>query len=266
MAMIMGSLFLLSSYADVPDRPFVWVDDENFKPLIYRDETGASKGIFYEVITEAFRRMNIPLKNRLYPWSRAQKIVLEGGADGMVTVYTRGRRRRFKATDPIVTVKEHVFTDKENPKFEKILDIRSLKELKHFILVDTVDAGWSRENLKGMHVIWVPTAESALNMIATGRADIYLMSNFTGPYLIKEQIEKNSPYKKGLENIVTGRYPIAKMDYRLLIRKDSPYVNIIDRFNATLRRMRRDGTYQKIIDRYKIDLEYRPTEKKDRKR
>lgn len=251
-------LFSLPVWAKLPDRPFLWADDEAFKPLIYRDTTGEPKGIFYEVLSEAFKRMHIPLQNQLYPWSRAQKIVKEGNADGMVTVYTKARQKFFQATDPIVTVEEHVLTSKYNPKLNKILTVHSVEDLKQFILVDTTGAGWSKEHLKNMHVIWVPTSQSALRMIATNRADIYLLSNFSAPYLIQEQIDKKDPLQEQLKTIVMGYYPITTMKYQLLIRKDSPYVSIIEEFNKVLHQMHKDGTYKKIIQQYKIDIRYKP--------
>jgi len=247
-------MFSLPTWAKLPDRPFLWADDEAYKPLIYRDSTGEAKGIFYDVLTEAFKRMHIPLQNQLYPWSRTQKIVQEGDADGMVTVYTKARQKIFKATDPIVTVEERIFTNKHNPKLSKILTVHSLADLKQFIIVDTADAGWSRENLKNMHVTWVPTAESALHMIAVNRADIYLMSNFSGPYFIKEQIEKNGPLHKQLKTVVMGKHPITTMKYQLLIRKKSPYVSIIDKFNKVLHQMHTDGTYQKILQKHQTNM------------
>lgn len=252
------TFFSLPASAKLPDRPFLWADDENFRPLIYRNTKGDSQGIFHDVLTEAFRRMHIPLQNQLYPWSRTQKIVKEGDADGMVTVYTKTRQKTFKATDPIVTVEEHIFTSKQNQKLHKILNIHSLSDLKSFVIVDTVDAGWSRENLKDMHVIWVPTAESALNMIASKRADIYLMSNFSGPYFIQGQIKKKGPLYEQLKEVVMGNYPLTTMQYQLLIRRDSPYVSIIKQFNKVLHQMHKDGTYNKIIQQYKIDMTYQP--------
>ena len=249
-------LLSLQVWAQPPSRPFVWADDEDYKPLIYRDENGKSAGIFYDVVTEAFRRMGVPLQNRLYPWSRAQKLVKEKKADGMVTVYTKSRQKFLVASEPIVTVEERVFVSKNNPKLREILSIDSIEGLKKFVIVDTIGAGWSKENLKGMKIIWVPTPESALNMVASGRADIYLMNNFTGPYFIKEQIKKGGPLHDKLQDVVMGRFPFAKMQYRLLIRKDSPYVKIVDKFNKTLREMRKDGTCGRIVQKYLIDMTY----------
>ncbi len=247
-------LWALPIWGASPDRPFQWVDDENFKPLIYRNRAGKPEGIFYDILTEAFRRMHVPLQNRLYPWSRTQKMVEEGKADGMVTVYTESRRKFLKATDPILTVQERVFVSRNNPKLKEILNIRTVDGLKRFVLAETMDSGWSKEHLKGMRIIWVPTAESALNMVASGRADIYLMSHITGPDFVRDQIRKGGPLQDELQKIVMGTYPFAKMEYRLLIRKDSPYATIIDQFNETLRRMHSDGTFEKIMKRYRSDM------------
>ncbi len=251
----MTALLSIPGWGEATDRPFYWADDENFEPLIYRNEAGKPEGIFYDVVTTVFARMQVPLRVDLYPWSRAQKMVREGEADGMVTVYTKRRQAFLAATDPIVTVEERVFANRNNPKIEEIMAVRSLEGLKKFVLVDTVDSGWSKENLKGMHVIWVPTPESALNMVASGRADIYLMSSYTGPCLVREQIKKGGPLRDRLKEIVMGAHPFTKMEYRLLIRKDSPHVGNIERFNRTLRRMRRDGIYDKLIARHRIEME-----------
>ncbi len=258
-------LFILSSAttcaAEYPNRPFEWVDDEDYKPLIYRDEKGKPKGLFHDVLTEVFRRMNIPLHIQLYPWSRAQKMVEIGLGDGMVTVYTPTRQKNFLATDPVLVVHEHVFTNKNNPRRNEILNARTINDLKKFIIVDTEGSGWSKENLKGMKVIWVPTAESALNMVASKRADIYLLNDYTGPYFIKAQIQKGGPLQNKLKELVMGDYPITTMEYRLLIRKNSPFAGIISHFNAILDQMHKDGTYQKIIKRYQIDIRYHPDRK-----
>lgn len=254
LAVVVIVLLMLPLWGKLPKRPFQWVDDENAKPLIYRNSTGESAGIFYDIVTEVFRRMDIPLKNRLYPWSRAQKMVEEGEADGMVTIYTKSRQKFLKATDPVLTVEERVFVSRDNPRLKEIQKIRSIDGLKRFILAETTDAGWSKENLKDMKIVWVPTAESAINMVAAGRVDIYLMSNYSGPDFVKDQIRKNVFLRDKLKKIVMGSRCITKMQYRLLIRKDSSYVNIIGRFNEILHQMYKDGTVNKIIQRYHDDL------------
>ena len=252
-------VFLLASSVwgeEFAKRPFFWADDENYKPLIYRNAAGKPEGLFYEIVTEVFKRMHIPLKVKLYPWSRAQKLVKEGVADGMVTTYTRERSKFLVATDPVLVVEERIFANRKNPKIDAIMRVRTFDGLKKYVFVDTIDAGWSKEHLKDARVIWVPTIESALNMIAAGRADIYLMNNFTGPSLLKDLIEKGGAFKKRYRDIVMGNHAYTHMAYRLLIRKDSPYASIVDRFNKTLCKMRCEGVYDKIVERYRTDTGY----------
>ncbi len=246
----MIALVMLPLYGKLPNRPFFWADDERFKPLVYQESAGVSKGILYEILKEAFKRMHIPLQNRLYPWSRVQKMVKEGSADGMVTLYTKARQQFLEASDPVVVLEEKVFTSRKNPKFKEIMEVRSIDDLAAFKIAETSNAGWSKERLKGMRIIWVSTPESALNMVALGRADIYLMSNYVGLTFVKDQIEKGGPLKEELKEIVMGSHPLEKMEYRLLIRKDSPYVEIIGRLNKVLHQMHRDGSYEKITNRY----------------
>ena len=244
------SLLGVELSAATPGRPFQWVDDEDFKPMIYRDASGESAGVFKNLMEEIFQRMKIPLECNLYPWSRVQKLIREGQADGMITVLTEKRKKYLKATEPLITMEERVFTNRHNPRLQQILAVRSLDDLRKFTLVETTGSGWSKEKFKGMKVIWVPTSVSAINMIAKGRADIYLMSNYTGPHFIREQIRKQGPLADKLKEIVMGPNPLAKIEYRLLIRKDSPYVDLIERFDHTLEKMRKDGSYRTIIQHF----------------
>jgi len=90
-------LLLIGAFAS-GSRPFIWVDDEDYWPAIYRSGEGAPAGIFNDILTEVFKRLGIPLKKAVYPWKRAQMMVKNGEADGMVTVYTKERAAYTVAT------------------------------------------------------------------------------------------------------------------------------------------------------------------------
>ncbi len=227
---------------------FHWVDDEDYPPLIYRGTDGKPAGIFYEIMTEAFHRLDIPLKVELYPWVRAQKIVAEGKADGMVTILTNERKPLFFGSDPVLLVCEHIFVNRNNPRIKEIMSIRSLKEIKPFKIVEVIGAGWTEENLKGYNITWVPNMDSAFNMLIKGRADIYMANSFVGAYFIKKKIKKGNAFSEGYKSIITNPYPLKTIAFRLLIRKDSPFARIIDDFNDTIHQMQMDGTIQHIIE------------------
>ena len=223
---------------------FRWVDDENYPPLIYLTEDGKPAGIFYEVMTEAFRRLNIPLKVELYPWVRAQKIVYEGKADGMVTVLTKERKKLFIWSVPILKVCEYIFTNKNNPHIKEIMSIQSLEEIKPFKIVEVIGARWTKETLKGFDITWVTSLESAFNMLAKNRVDIFLLNNFVGGYFLKERIKEKSPL---YGNIVVNKKPIKIIPFRLFVRKESQFARIIEDFNKAIYEMQKDGTIKHII-------------------
>ena len=138
-------LIIFSFANNTPNWPFIWADDANYWPAIYRDKNGKPAGIFNDILTEVFKRLNIPLKKAVYPWKRAQKLVKEKKADGMVTVYTKERQKFTVATDPIWEIPETLFFRRDNPKACQILKINSFKDLRKFTLVDTIGSGWSKQ-------------------------------------------------------------------------------------------------------------------------
>jgi polar amino acid transport system substrate-binding protein len=236
--------------AQTPDRAFKWMDDADYRPIIYLDKDNKPAGFWKDLMDEIFRRMDIPLHCELYPWKRTQKYVEEGLGDGMVTTMTTKRSARFKATDPLFVNSERVFARCDNPRIGQIMAVRSVADLKPFTIVETIGSGWSKEHFKELKVIWAPTYTAALNLLANGRVDIYVIGKEAGMMDIVNQIRKHSPYSDGLKKIIVGEHPLAEINFCLLIRKDSPFVNIIPKFNKTLRQLKEDGTYQKIYKSY----------------
>ena len=227
---------------------FYWVDDEDYPPLIYCGADGEPAGIFYEIMTEAFRRLGIPLKVELYPWARAQKILTEGAGDGMVTVLTNERKLYLIGSDPILLASEQIFANENNPRIDEIMAIRSLQELRPFRIVETIGSGWTEENLQGAEIIWVPDMDNAFLMLITNRADIYIANGFTGAYFIRKRVSIGDSFSEGYKHIITNPYPLNTVAFRLLIKDDSPYVGIIDDFNSIMHQMQLDGTIQRTIE------------------
>jgi len=243
------ALVLMCSSANADEKkPFHWVDDADYPPLIYRGADGKPAGIFYEIMTEAFHRLDIPLKVEVYPWSRAQKIVASGKADGLVTVLTDSRKQVFLGSDPILLASEHIFVNRNNPRIKEIMAIRSLKEILPFNVVEIIGSGWTKENLIGANIIWVPEMDNAFNMLIKNRADIFIANRFTGADFLKKKTREGGPYAEGYKNIVTNTHPLKTIAFRLLVQKDSSFVNIIDKFNETIHQMQLDKTIQNILE------------------
>ena len=247
-------LLVLINISEAGKRPFIWADDEDYCPAIYRDANGKVAGIFNDILTEAFKRLGIKLKKGVYPWKRAQKLVKEKKADGMVTVYTKERRKFMVASKPIWYIKETIFFRRDNPKACKMLKINSFEDMKDLVLVETIGSGWAKEQYEKhgiKNVVWVPTIESAFNLLAKGRVDAYMMFNLNAySMLLKRQEAQEGPLKDGYQQIIAIAPPFTALPFRLLIRKDSPYANIIDKFNKVIEEMEKDGTYKRIKMKY----------------
>ncbi len=232
-------------------KPFIWVDDEDYKPYIYRGSDGKPQGVFKDIMTEIFKRLKIPLKSYVYAWPRTQTMLKSGKADGVITVYTKKRMKFLKATDPVLVIHEKILARKDNPKIKQILNIKKVEELKKFKVVDTIAAGWAKEHYKNFpNVIWAPTFANVFLMIANGRADIYVVPELPAIAGINEQIKKYPQYAKNLKKLIISKNSLADLKFRLLIRKNSPYVKIIPKVNAVLKQMKKDGSYERILKKY----------------
>jgi len=244
---LMGTISLQAQKQQV----FRWYDDEDYRPYIYKDANGSARGIFKDLMEEIFRRLNIPLECRLYPWKRTQVFVHSGRADGMVTVATKKRLQTMVSTDPLVTSGEKIFARRDNPKIDEIMNIRTIEEMKPFKVVEVIGAGWAEENFKDLpHLIWVPKLSSALYMLANGRVDIYVMNEFSGIELINSMLKKPSPFRENFRKIVASPHTLEEFNYSLLINKNSPWASLVPKINATLKEIKKDGTYDRIMKKY----------------
>ncbi|MCJ8319161.1 MAG: transporter substrate-binding domain-containing protein [Colwellia sp.] len=231
-------------------QPFIWVDDQDYEPYIYFNSNMQVAGIFHEIMTAVFAKMDIPLSYQLYPWSRAQKLITIGRADGMITIPTKERLAYLVASDPIIQVGMKVHYNKSNTKRANIAKVSSLKELHSFVLIDYQGDGWAESNLRDYNVMWAPNYTSAVMMIAANRGDIFLDDPISIKYHIKKQIELNSVLGDKLLLIEQGEHVIFSAPHCLMISKESTYLSILKEFNAALQAIKDNGEYDKIISKY----------------
>lgn len=249
--MILVAMIAMASAAG--NRPFVWADDEAYWPAIYRGKDGKPAGIFNDVLTEVFKRLHIPLEKSVYPWKRAQQLVKSGQADGMVTFYTRERKTFSVATEPVWNIGETLFFRRDTSKACKILKINSFDQMRGLTLVDIQGAGWSKEEYKAhgiKDIVWVPTVESAFNMLAKGRVDAFIMFDLNAYNILSRKRTTSDVLQKGYQNIVAITPTFALLPFRLLIQKHSPFAGRVDEINRVLEAMQKDGTYQRILQKY----------------
>jgi len=223
----------VTHYHSIP--PFSWSDDKN-----------VMHGIFIDVLDEALhRRLGIPLVHLGYPWVRAQKMVMDGEADAFCTVPTPERRAyTVISEEPIMTVTFRIYAQRNNPAMDRLKKVKSLDDLKGFLIAAYIGSGWARDKLAGMQVDWAPNPDSVLMKIASGRNDVYIDAS---------EVQRKRITALGLEEkLVELPQVIDTQSYNLCIRKTSHYRTILPKFDKVLRQMRHDGSLAAIYRKYDV--------------
>ena len=130
------------------------------------------------------------------------------------------------------------------------MKINEISELQGFTLVGYLGDGWAEQNLKDYDIKWAKTLQQALKMLAMNRADIFIQGRIITKYNIKQIMNDEANKNIPVNRIVDSSHNLNTVNLSLMIRKDSPYVSIIDRFDQIMQVMQKDGTLQWIYDKY----------------
>jgi polar amino acid transport system substrate-binding protein len=118
---------------------FFIADSMEGAPFKSVNSKGKPDGIFYAIVSSAFRHMKVPLKYEAYPWKRAQMLVKTKHADALITVPTPDRLEYLAANrEPVFIAKTKIFTQRDNPNIKKIKSANSLDDLKGLKIIDFI--------------------------------------------------------------------------------------------------------------------------------
>lgn len=216
---------------------------ENFPPFSWREDD-QMQGILIDVVNEAVQaRMGIPVSHEGYPWARAQRMVKSGEADAFVTIPTPERKEYTKASnEPVITTKVTLFTNINHERMEEFKNIKVIADLKSFRLVDYIGNGWAHENLSGFNVDWSPHMNNVLHKLAHNRGDLFAQVSQVTRYTIKQL---------GLEDVIVEIPTVLdSATFNLCIGHNSPFINIIPKFDEIMNDMRNDGKLHEIYATY----------------
>lgn len=214
----------------------------NFPPFSWEDDNKQMQGILIDVINESIHaRMGISVSHKGYPWARAQYMVKHNRADAFVTVPTPKRREYTKISkEPAVIATFTLFIKDGNPKIWDLKNVKKISDLKRFKIGSYIGNGWADKNLAGIDVDLGPTLDTTLNKLIKGRFDVYPGVSQVTRHRIRELDLQNEIIE--LPNIIDSS------TFNLCIGKKSPYVNILPKFDETVRKMRDDGKLQEIYE------------------
>jgi len=239
-------------------RPLLFVC-ESWKPFEYEEE-GIVKGLNAEVVDTIMQRLRIPYEIRIYPWSRAWRMVEKGAADAVLSIsYKKTREEVLYYTDE---QREFAEDGKVPP------DYLWLSEYFFFV---------KRKNLEKFHFVSYEDMKSHGYRIGTNKGYSY-SPDFPAPELSHREFNNTRDGLMALVNEEIDLYPMDRtvalaelMDMGLLgsvtyIPKpifSKPYLapfcrlsnypqleQVMAAFCRELRMMRASGEYQNIYSRH----------------
>ena len=220
----------------------------DFPPFHWRNGDGRMQGIFHAILVEALeKRTGQATTWNAYPWVRCQENVKAGLEDALLTVPTE-ERSLYTATHRQAFFEKplHIFTFADHPRLAEIMKITTLSDIKKldFSVITYSGNGWHNDKV---HALGIKTHESAY------LENVWLMlRQHRGDLVIEWPAGAQPDLKRlGLENhIVDTGIILTKMPFFLLIRKNSPHLSLLDRFDAIIQTMQDDGTMAAILKQH----------------
>lgn len=223
----------------------------DFAPFHSRPPGEALQGFFYAIITEAVeKRMEIPLVWSAYPWKRCQQRVRVGIDDALLTVPT-AERLVYTATHagPFYQKHMNVFTRTDHPRLGLLKGLKALADIRSNDLSTLTYSGnsWHNTHVASLGITTYETnpVDNVWKMLAAKRGDLVIeWPHGAWPAIRRLGLE---------EKIVDTGVSLATMSFHLLIRKDSPHVALLSRFDEVIQKMQADGSIATILAPFEID-------------
>lgn len=237
-------LMLAALPATADDTPII-IDSPESHPYAWRED-GHMTGLFYDLVTEAFRRADRKVEIHLIPWARAMEEVRQGRADGMFVVYkTPERERDFAFPDePLTELRERIFV-RRNARFEFMADFSNFDGRRVGMLNYTVHGAKLSQALELRRIISKVSAssyESLVDMLASNRLDLAIGVDDA---IIDAVISRNLTDKIREIDPVVDTIPAY-----LVFARDPRLTEVGADFDKALRSMKEDGTYDRIAASY----------------
>ncbi len=214
-------------------------DDHN-APVMYL-ENGAAKGLYPEIVTEVFRRLNLPHTFKSIPWNRALSEAY-GDQAGIAGIYwSKERAARLDYSAPIYVEKMMMYVSPSKSfVFNKIEDLKG----KKLAITQGTVYGKEFDEAKASGLF---TAEENLGdeqnfeKLAQGRTDAVVASEIAGSNLLRK--------KNMTAAVIALKHPVSILTVHIAFAKGK-HLDLLGEINKELAALRSDGTLEKLSKQY----------------
>ncbi len=223
------------------------VSTGEWKPYTSADMEG--HGVFSELVTAAFKEAGIELQISFFPWKRCEAYVKVGQTSAAFPYSITAERKTYAYfSDPVADTTTVFFYNKK--KHAAPIQFKVLNELQPYTIVGVLGYFYTEKFKKAqLNVKYVATEKKALELIFFQRYDLLPLSSIVGWNMIKQN------YGADYSSFTTCSTPLSTDSLHLMVsRQYQGSLEIVQKFNAALARIRKNGTYQKIMSAYVPEL------------
>ena len=220
-----------------PAPPIRLVGDKDYAPVTYL-ESGIPKGLDVDIAHAVAARLGREVRIELMEWSEAQQQVLQGKADGLLSMSVSDERRStYDFTEPTLTREFGWYVRRGDTALPGTSDVARR--------VGVTPGGYPRQFLEtrgANHLILIGNYEDGLRRVAAGTLDAVAADNWVAAHVIQE---------RKISGIRFTGVPFAALPGGMAFRKGSGAP--IPEINDAIRRMKVDGKLSAIGGRWRPD-------------
>lgn len=219
----------------------ITVGIENHRPpMVFMNSVGQLTGLDFEVMTEAFKRMNIPLKYKIIDWATKDSELFEKKSIDMIwtgMIITEARKEKYLFSIPYIESNQVVAVSMDSPiqQLDDLVDKTIC--VQEGSTADTLITQMKQDG-KVDDVLRIGTVSDGLVKVVTAKCDAMVYNNVTLGYYMKSS---KGRFRFLDETLLRGSFGVA-------LRPED--TELVKKLNKALKSMDEDGTLDAIQKYY----------------
>lgn len=241
LSLLAGVAVAVNAHAATQERPLLLVTF-SYPPFVEERPGKPVSGPMVNIVTEAFRRMEQPMRIAAYPLARGLSMLGDGRADAMFTIKkTPERMAHYRFPKRSLLTQDFVVFVRKDSGIRYTGDLKSLFELSVGV-VDQVsygrrfDSAARHGDFRKLEV--AQSFELNFRKLLAGRMDVVVSSRVVGLSLLKRLNARSQVQVSGP--------PIETVQSYLMFNKLQVSPSQVEAFDKALDAMREDGSLKRI--------------------
>ncbi|NLP44109.1 MAG: diguanylate cyclase [Peptococcaceae bacterium] len=216
-------------------KTLVLLGNENLAPIVYKDN-GIAKGVAVDIVKAMEDRIGYEVEVVPVNWEQAQKMMLNGDADGLLHINQSPERDElFDFSRPLLKSDFSMFVQNDSTSLRSIDDLRGK-------IVGVEAGGYPNLLLQGYEAIDIEIIvdwETSFKALSTGNLDAIIVDRWIGEYELANS---------RITGIKIVEPPIETRYSRIAVRKGD--VETLNLINSGLKEITDDETIDKIMEQW----------------